>query len=100
MKFQPLDDRVLVEPIEEEETSKGRIIIPDTAKEKPRMGRVAAVGTDEDLKEHIKEGDIILFAKYGGEEISIEGKEYKVIQRNDILGIFKKTVSSKTDKRK
>ncbi len=91
MKFRPIDDRVLVELLEEEEqkTAAG-IIIPDTAKEKPRQGKVVAVGTDEDLKELVKEGDIILFTKYGGEDIKIDGKEYKVVQRSDILGIFEK----------
>ena len=91
MKFRPIDDRVLVEIIEEEEQkTEAGIIIPDTAKEKPRQGKVVAVGTDEDLKELVKEGDIILFTKYGGEEIKINGKEYKVVQRADILGILEK----------
>ncbi|MFA3781684.1 co-chaperone GroES [Melioribacteraceae bacterium 4301-Me] len=87
MKVKPLDDRLLVEPIEEESRTSSGIIIPDTAKEKPRMGKVIAVGTDEDLKEKIKEGDKVLFAKYGGEEISVNGSEYKIIQRSDILAI-------------
>ena len=89
MKFRPIDDRVLVEILEEEEQkTESGIIIPDTAKEKPRQGKVVAVGTDEELKELVKEGDIILFTKYGGEEIKIGGKEYKVVQRSDILGIL------------
>jgi chaperonin GroES len=87
MKVKPLDDRVLVEPMAEEEKTASGIIIPDTAKEKPRMGTVIAVGTDEDLKETIKEGDKILFAKYGGEDITVDGTEYKIIQRSDILAI-------------
>ncbi len=87
MKIKPMDDRVLVEIFEEEEKTASGIIIPDTAKEKPRMGKVVAVGTDEDLQEHIKEGDKILFAKYGGEEIEFDGKEYKVVQRADILAV-------------
>ncbi len=87
MKIKPLDDRVLVEPMAEEEKTASGIIIPDTAKEKPRMGTVIAVGTDEDLQEHIKEGDKILFAKYGGEEITADGKEYKIVQRSDILAV-------------
>ncbi len=88
MKIKPLDDRVLVEPLEEVEsrTSSG-IIIPDTAKEKPRIGVVVAVGTDEDLREKVKEGDKILFAKYGGEEIEMNGKEYRIISRSDILAV-------------
>ncbi len=89
MKIKPLDDRVLVEPLEEIEsrTSSG-IIIPDTAKEKPRIGIVIAVGTDEDLREKVKEGDKILFAKYGGEEIEMNGKEYRIISRSDILAVI------------
>ncbi len=89
MRIKPLDDRVLVEPLEEVEsrTSSG-IIIPDTAKEKPRIGIVIAVGTDEDLREKVKEGDKILFAKYGGEEIEMNGKEYRIISRSDILAVI------------
>lgn len=89
MKIKPLDDRVLVEPLEEAEskTASG-IIIPDTAKEKPRIGIVIAVGTDEDLRSKVKEGDKILFAKYGGEEIEMDGKEYRIISRSDILAVI------------
>lgn len=89
MKIQPLDDRVLVEVLEEEEKTRGGIIIPDTAKEKPRMGKVVEVGTDEDLKELIKSGEKIIFAKYGGEEIKIDGQEYIILSRNDILAVVK-----------
>jgi len=84
MNVQPLDDRVLVEPIEEEEKV-GSIIIPDTAKEKPSMGNVIAVGTDEELKELIKKGDKVLFGKYAGDEIKIQGKKHLIISRSDIL---------------
>ena len=88
MKIKPLDDRVLIEQIEEEEETKvGNIIIPDTAKEKPRMGKVVAVGTDEDLQEHIKVGDTIIYSKYSGDEIKLEGKEYLIVQRSDILAV-------------
>jgi len=83
MKIQPIDDRLLIQP--EEEQRVGSIIIPDSAKEKPRMGKVIAVGTDEDLKELFKEGDKVLFAKYGGDEIEINGVEYLIVQRSDIL---------------
>ncbi len=83
-----MDDRVLVELLEEETKTASGIIIPDTAKEKPTMGKVIAVGTDEDLKEYIKEGDKILFGKYGGEDITLDGKDYKIIQRSDILAIL------------
>lgn len=87
MKIKPMDDRVLIEFVIEETKTYGGIIIPDTVKEKPKMGKVVAVGTDEDLKELVKVGDYILFAKYGGEEIEMEGKEYKIVQRADILAI-------------
>jgi chaperonin GroES len=84
MNVQPLDDRVLVEPIAEEEKV-GSIIIPDTAKEKPNMGKVTAVGTDEEIKELIKVGDKVLFGKYAGEEIKIQGVKHLLVSRADIL---------------
>lgn len=90
MKIKPMDDRVLIEFAPEETKTAGGIIIPDTVKEKPKMGKVVAVGTDEDLQEHVKTGDFILFAKYGGEEIEVDGKEYKIVQRADILAIVEK----------
>lgn len=89
MKIQPLDDRVLVEfEDEKEERTASGLIIPDTAKEKPRTGLVVAVGTDEDLQSKIKVGDKILFAKYGGEEIEMDGKDFRIVQRSDILAVF------------
>jgi chaperonin GroES len=88
MKVKPMDDRVLVSFVEEETKTASGIIIPDTAKEKPTMGEVVAVGTDEELKELIKVGDKVLFGKYGGEEISFDGKDYKIIQRSDILAVI------------
>jgi chaperonin GroES len=87
MKVKPLDDRVLVEPLASEEKTSSGIIIPDTAKEKPRTGLVVAVGTDEDLQEKIKVGNKVLFAKYGGDEIEMDGKDYRILQRSDILAI-------------
>jgi chaperonin GroES len=84
MKVQPLDERVLVEPIEQEEKV-GSIIIPDTAKEKPSIGKVIAVGTDEELQKLIKVGDKVLFGKYAGDEIKIEGKKNLIISRSDLL---------------
>ena len=90
MKIQPLDDRVLVEFEEEkEERTASGLFIPDTAKEKPRAGKVVAVGTDEDLQSKVKVGDKILFAKYGGEEIQVDGKDFRIVQRSDILGVFR-----------
>jgi len=92
VNIQPLDDRVLIEKSQEENEQKvGSIIIPDTAtKEKPTMGKVVAVGTDEDLKENIKKGDTIIYSKYAGDEIKMDDKEYMIIQRSDILAIVKK----------
>ena len=89
MKIKPLDERVLVEQVKEEEESKvGSIIIPDTAKEKPRMAKVVAVGTDEELQKLIKVGETILYSKYSGDEIKVEDKEYLIVQRSDILAII------------
>ena len=88
MKVKPMDDRVLVSFVEEETKTASGLIIPDTAKEKPTTGKVVAVGTDEDLKELIKVGDKVLFGKYGGEEISFDGNDYKIIQRSDILAVI------------
>jgi len=93
MKIQPLADRVLVEPVKDEETKKGGIIIPDTAKEKPQQGKVVAVGTgkvDEDGKKipfNVKKGDKVLMPKYGGTEIKVDGKEYLILREDDILGV-------------
>jgi chaperonin GroES len=87
MKIKPLDDRVLLEPAEAEEKTASGIIIPDSAKEKPRIGTVIAVGTDEDLREKVKEGNKVLFAKYGGDDVEMNGKEYRILQRSDILAV-------------
>ncbi len=94
MKLRPLQDRILVKRVEEESTTKGGIIIPDTAKEKPAEGKVAAVGSGrigEDGKRialEIKKGDKILFSKYGGTEVKIEGEEYLIMREDDVLGII------------
>ncbi len=87
MKIKPLDDRILLEPMPAEEKTSSGLIIPDTAKEKPRVGIVIAVGTDDDLREKVKEGNKVLFAKYGGDEIEMNGKEHRILQRSDILAI-------------
>ncbi len=91
MNIQPLDDRVLIEKAKEEGEQKiGSIIIPDTAaKEKPTMGKVVAVGTDEDLQENIKVGDTIIYSKYAGDEIKMDDVEYLIVSRGDILAIVK-----------
>jgi chaperonin GroES len=90
MQVKPFEDRVLVEPEEiEESTTKSGIIIPDTAKEKPRTGKVIEVGTDEELAENIKVGDKIVFAKFTGDEIEFEGEKYLIVSRSDILAVIK-----------
>ena len=92
--IRPLQDRILVKRVEEETTTKGGIIIPDTAKEKPAEGEVVAVGAGrigEDGKRtalEIKKGDRILFGKYSGTEVKIEGEEYLIMREDDILGII------------
>jgi len=94
MKIQPLADRVLVEPIKEEEVKKGGIIIPDSAKEKPQQGKVIAVGTgklDDSGKKipfNVKEGDLVLMPKYGGTEVKLDDKTYQILREEDILGIL------------
>jgi len=90
MQIKPFEDRVLVEPEEiEESRTKSGIIIPDTAKEKPRTGKVIGVGTDEELAENIKVGDKIVFAKFTGDELEFEGKKYLIVSRSDILAVIK-----------
>jgi chaperonin GroES len=93
INLRPLGDRVLVEPAEEKETKKGGIIIPDTAKEKPTEGIVVALGTgktDDNGKKvpfGVKKGDRVLVSKYGGTEIKLDGKEYKILNSDDILAV-------------
>src|SRR4030095_13747669 len=92
--LKPLGDRVLVEPIEEKEVKKGGIIIPDTAKEKPMESVVVALGTgktDDNGKKvpfEVKKGDRVLVSKYGGTEIKLDGKEYKILNSDDILAVI------------
>ena len=94
LKIKPLGDRVLVEPIEETETKKGGIIIPDSAKEKPQESRIVALGTgkiDDDGKKvpfEVKKGDTVLTNKYGGTEIKLDGVEYKILNQDDILAVI------------
>ena len=96
MKIKPLQDRVIVKRIEEEEKSKGGIIIPDTAKEKPQEGRVVAVGKgklDENGKitpMDVKVTDRVLFGKYSGTEINIDDEEHLIMREEDILGVIEK----------
>ena len=93
MKIRPLQDRILVLRIDEEETTKGGIIIPDTAKEKPSEGKVVACGKGK-VKDagnvqalDVKKGDRILFSKYAGTEVNIDGEEHLIIREDDVLGI-------------
>ncbi len=94
MKVKPLHDRILVQRIEEEERTKSGIIIPDTAKEKPIMGKVIAVGDGRILENGqkvpltVKEGDRVLFGKYAGTEVKIEGEEYLIMREDDVLAII------------
>ena len=95
MKLKPLHDRVLIKRIEGTETTKGGIIIPDAAKEKPQEGEVVAVGAgkrDDEGKIHpleVKAGDRVLFGKYSGSEVKIEGEEFVILREDEILGIIR-----------
>ena len=94
MKIKPLGGRVLVEPLEDREVIKGGIVIPDSAKEKPQEAKIVAVGAgkkDEDGKiipiDEVKVGDIVLTSKYGGTEVKVDDKEYKILNLSDILAV-------------
>jgi len=96
MKLVPLDDRIVIKQSEAEEKSTGGIILPDTAKEKPQRGKVVAVGpgkmTDEGKRAEmsVKKGDEVIYAKYLGNDVEIEGAKYVILHENDILGIIEK----------
>ncbi|MFO7310427.1 MAG: co-chaperone GroES [Bacillota bacterium] len=96
MKLVPLGDRVVVKPIEQEEKTKGGIVLPDTAKEKPQEGEVLAVGSGRLLENgqrvplEVKVGDRVVFSKYGGTEIKLDGETYIILRESDILAIHKK----------
>jgi chaperonin GroES len=96
MKIRPLQDRIIVKRIEEEEKTKGGIIIPDSAKEKPVEGQVVAVGPGKVLENgtksvpDVKAGDRVLFGKYAGNEVKIDGVEHLIMREDDILGIIEK----------
>lgn len=91
MTYEPLEDRVIVEPESAEQTTKSGLVIPDTAKERPQVGKVIKVGpgrvTDEGktIPMDIAEGDMVMYAKYGGTEIKVEGVEYKILKKSDLL---------------
>jgi len=90
----PLDDRIVVKPLEAEEKTRGGIVLPDTAKEKPARGKVLAVGpgkllpSGERVKPAIKQGDQVLYGKYSGTDIKIAGEEVKIVRESDVLGKF------------
>src|SRR3954470_23228835 len=96
MAIRPLQDRILIKRIQEEEKTKGGIIIPDTAKEKPMEGKVVAVGNGAVLKDgtirklEVKKGDTVLFAKYSGSDIKIEGEDHLILREEDILAIIER----------
>ena len=96
MKIRPLNDRILVKRLEEEQTTAGGIIIPDSAKEKPAEGEIIAVGPGklsekgERTAMDVKPGDIVLFSKYGGTDVKIEGEDYLIMREDDILGVVEK----------
>ena len=96
MKFRPLHDRVLIKVLDSEEKTSGGIIIPDTAKEKPQEGEVVAVGPgarDSNGKispMDVKTGDIVLFGKWSGTEVKIDGKEYSIMKESDMMGVSKR----------
>ena len=92
-KIQPLGDRVLVEPLEAEEKTAGGIVLPDTAKEKPKQGRVLSLGEGKLLENgkrapfQVKEGDRVLFTSYAGNEVTVDGEEYLIMSEDDILAV-------------
>ena len=96
MKIRPLQDRVIVKRVDEEETTKGGIIIPDSAKEKPVEGKVIAVGNGKVLEDgsvralDVKAGDNVLFGKYAGTEVTLEGEEHLILREDDVLGVVEK----------
>ncbi len=94
MEFKPLNDRILVERVEESATTASGIIIPDTAKEKPIKGRIVAAGNGKILKNgevralQVKEGDLVLYSKYAGTEVKLGGEEHLIMREDDILGVI------------
>ena len=91
MNFKPINDRVVVKPAPAEEKTKGGIIIPDTAKEKPQSGEVVAVGPGiEDIKMTVKKGDIVLYGKYAGQEMTFDEVDYLIMREDDILVVLNK----------
>ena len=103
MNLKPLGDRLIVEPLEEEQTTVGGIVLPDTAQEKPQRGTVLAVGpgsrnqdTGAYIQMDVAEGDVVVYSKYGGTEIKVEGEDYLILRESDVLA---KVVGAKAKKR-
>jgi chaperonin GroES len=96
MKIKPLDDRVVVKPQDAETKTAGGIVLPDSAQEKPLMGKITAVGPGRMLdsgvrgKLSVKKNDVVLYSKYGGNDIEIDGNDYKILRESEILGIIEK----------
>ena len=105
MKVRPLHDRVLIKRIEEEESIRGGIIIPDSAKEKPQEAEVVAVGSGKRLEDgtviplEVKEGDRVLFGKYSGTEIKLEDEDYLILREDEILGVISAAKKAKAKKK-
>ena len=93
MKLKPLEDRVVIEPAKAEEKPAGGIVLPEAAKEKPLMGKIIAVGSGKLLDSgaraemSVKKGDVVLFGKYGGSDVEVDGTEYKIMRESEILGV-------------
>jgi chaperonin GroES len=106
MNVRPLHDRLVVQRLEEGEQRVGGIIIPDTAKEKPQQGKVIAAGTGKVREDgarqrpDVKVGDLILFGKYSGQEIKLDGKEYLIMREDDVLGVIEGGAAAKKKKKK
>jgi chaperonin GroES len=94
MNIKPLADRIVVQPYEAEETTQGAIIIPDTAKEKPQKGKVVAVGpgkvsdSGSTISMQLKEGDVVLYGKYSGTEVTVDGEDYLIMRESDVLAVI------------
>jgi chaperonin GroES len=94
LKINPLDDRVVVTPLEAEETSPGGVILPDAAQEKPQQGKVSAIGPGRLLNDGkraplgVKKGDVVVYGKYAGTDVKVDGKDYKILRENEILAKF------------
>jgi chaperonin GroES len=87
MKFKPLGARVMVRPVEREQTTESGIVLPDTAKEKPQSAEVVAVGAHEDVK--VSVGDVVVLRKYSGTEVELDGEEHRIVDAENILGVIK-----------